>query len=82
MNGVAIALQTPEKTEGEDADGEADEGHDDTDASDDGQEQLVWSNVALEEKRVKKTCVKRQLCKARGKDPVLVVSTLNVQYIY
>lgn len=47
MDGVAIALQAPEEAESEDADGEADEGHHDADARDDGQEQLVHFAVVL-----------------------------------
>lgn len=47
MDGVAIALQAPEEAEGEDADGEADEGHHDPNPSDDIQEQLVHSVVHL-----------------------------------
>lgn len=50
MDGVAIALQAPEETEGEDADHEADEGHHDADASDDGQEQLVHFTAGLKRK--------------------------------
>lgn len=49
MDGVAIALQAPEEAESEDADGEADEGHDDPHASDDSEKQLVHSVVNLEE---------------------------------
>lgn len=47
MDGVAIALQAPEEAEGEDADGEADEGHDDSNPRDDGQKQLVPYVVTL-----------------------------------
>lgn len=55
MDGVAIALQPPEEAEGEDADGEADEGHHDPNASDDPQKQLVHRAVNLEEIKGK-TC--------------------------
>lgn len=37
MDSVAIALQASEKAESEDADGEADEGHNDPNTSDDSQ---------------------------------------------
>lgn len=47
MDCVAVALQAPEEAEGEDADGEADEGHHDPDSSDDGQKQLVPHVVTL-----------------------------------
>lgn len=47
MDGVAVALQAPEEAEGEDADGEADEGHHDSDSGNDGQEQLVPDVVPL-----------------------------------
>lgn len=47
MDGVAVALQAPEEAKGEDADGEADEGHHDSDSSDDGQKQLVPDVVTL-----------------------------------
>lgn len=51
MDGVAVALQAPEEAEGEDADAEADQGHHDAHASDDGEEELVMlSNVGLEQK--------------------------------
>ena len=54
MDGVAVALQAPEEAEGEDAHGEADEGHHDPDSGDDGQEQLVHSVVNLEERKDKR----------------------------
>lgn len=41
VDGVSVALQSPEEAEGEDADGEADQRHHDADAGNDGQEQLV-----------------------------------------
>lgn len=47
MDGVAVALQAPEEAEGEDADGEADEGHHDPHPGDDGQQQLVPDVVTL-----------------------------------
>lgn len=47
MDCVAIALQAPEEAEGEDADGEADEGHNNPDSSDDSQKQLVPNVVTL-----------------------------------
>lgn len=53
MDGVAIALQAPEEAEGEDADGEADEGHHDPDAGDDRQQQLVRSVNLRDTKKVK-----------------------------
>lgn len=49
MDGVAIALQAPEEAEGEDADGEAHEGHHEPNASDDGQKKIT-RRVILQEK--------------------------------
>lgn len=54
MNGVAVTLQAPEEAEGEDADGEADEGHHDPHPSDNGQKQLMPDVVPLGVVRV--TC--------------------------
>lgn len=47
MDGVAVALQAPEEAKGEDADGEADEGHHNPHPSDDGQKHLVPNVVPL-----------------------------------
>lgn len=57
MDGVAIALQAPEEAEGEDADGEADQGHHDPDLSDDGQQHHVRA-VKLEEIKYKRWVIK------------------------
>lgn len=65
MDGVPIALQAPEEAEGEDADHEADEGHHDADASDDGQEQLVHFAAGLKRKR---EMTKRGVWSSEGKD--------------
>lgn len=52
MDGISIALQAPEKAEGEDADSQADKGHHYADPSDDSKQQLVViSNAALEIKQ-------------------------------
>lgn len=53
MDGVAVTLQAPEEAEGEDADGEADEGHHNPHPSDDGQKQLVPDVVPLGGVRVR-----------------------------
>lgn len=54
VDGVAVALQAPEEAKGEDADGEADQGHHDSDSGDDGQEQLVPDVVPLRGVRVER----------------------------
>ena len=51
VDGVAVALQTSEEAEREEADGEADERHGDAHARDDGEEKLVDAPVALETNR-------------------------------
>lgn len=53
MDGVAVTLQAPEEAEGEDADGEADEGHHNPHPSDDGQKQLMPDVVPLGGVRVR-----------------------------
>lgn len=47
MDGVAVALQSSEEAEGEEADGEAHQRHGDAHPRDDGEEELVHAAVAL-----------------------------------
>lgn len=47
MYGVAVALESSEEAEGEEADGEAHQGHGDAHPRDDGEEELVHAAVAL-----------------------------------
>lgn len=51
MDGVAVTLQTSEETEGEEADGEADERHGDTHPCDDGKKKLVDAPLPLQTNR-------------------------------
>lgn len=77
MDGVAIALQAPEEAEGEDADDEADEGHHDPNAGDDGQKQLVHSVVNLEEVKEQLGILCLKPCDLiKSSDPPLYI-TLN-----
>lgn len=47
MYGVAVALQSSEEAEGEEADGQAHQRHGDAHPRDDGEEELVHAAVAL-----------------------------------
>lgn len=48
MYGVAVALEASEEAEGEEADGEAHQGHGDAHPRDDREEELVNAAVALQ----------------------------------
>lgn len=51
MYGVAVALQSSEEAEGEEADGEAHQRHGDAHPCDDGEEELVHAAVPLPSER-------------------------------